>query len=104
MKHEFTIEQWMNREDRSRAPIWLFTDFSSMFGMAEMEVGIADIMNKAKDDGCLVADVHFDEGDLKSDSDAFRELKAHGWLVESHGRYKLDSEAVRRIHRRFPNA
>jgi hypothetical protein len=78
-------------------------DFVSTFGMCEMEVGIADIVNKAKDDGCLVADVHFDKGDLKSDTDAFSELLAHGWLVESHGRYKLDGEAVRRIHRRFPN-
>jgi len=103
VKHEFTIEQWMRREDRSREPVFLFTDFGSMFGMAEMEIGIADIANKARGDGCLIADVHFDESDLKGDDDAFRELRVHGWIVESRGRYKLDVEAVNRIHRRFPN-
>lgn len=80
-----------------------FLDLTSMFGMSEIESGIADIINKAKDDGCLLRDVHFDKGDIKSDCDAFREMLAHGWLVESHGRYKLEEEAVRRVHRRFSN-
>jgi len=82
---------------------YVFDDFVGMFGMTEMECGIADIMNKAKDDCCLLPDVHFDQGDIKSDSDAFAELLAHGWLIESHGRYRLSDEAVRRIHRRYPN-
>jgi len=56
-----------------------------MFGMTELEAGVADVMNKARADGCLLRDVHFDSEDLKSDSDAFRERRAHGWLVESHG-------------------
>ena len=103
MKHEFTIDQWMRREDRSQAPRFSFRDFTGMFGMTEIECGIADICNKAKDDGCLLADVHFDQADTKSDSDAFGELRAYGWVVESHGRYKLDAEAVRRVQRRHPN-
>lgn len=80
------------------------TDFVGMFGMTEMEIGIADIVNKAKDDGCLLAHVHFGPEDLVSDSDAFRELRDHGWLVPSdHGRYRLDEAAVQRVQRRFPN-
>lgn len=102
-KHEFTAEQWMRRSDRSRAPRFSFNDFVGMFGMTEMECGIADIANKALDDGCLVRNVHFDRADLKSDSDAFTELRMHGWLEESHGRYKLAEAAVDRIHRRYPN-
>jgi hypothetical protein len=97
------IERWIRRDDRSQAPKWRNTDFVSMFGMCEMESGIADIVNKAEADGCLVRDVHFDAGDLKSDSDAFRELRDHGWLVESLGRFKLNEAAVVRIHRRYPN-
>ena len=103
MKHEFTIEQWMKREDRSQAPQFSFMDFTGMFGENEMECGIADICNKAKDDGCLLANVYFDESDLKSDRDAFRELHSYGWIIESHGRYKLDNETVRRVHHRHPH-
>lgn len=77
--------------------------FSSMFGRCEMECGIADIVNKSMWDGCLVEDVHFTGADLKSDSDAFRELRDHGWIVESHGKWRLCAQAVRIIHERFPN-
>ena len=99
----FPPEKWWSRRDRSREPLWENTDLTGMFGMTEMEVGIADVMNKARADGCLLSDVHFSAEDLTSDRDAFRELLAHGWLVESHGRYRLIAAAVSRVQGRFPN-
>lgn len=98
----FPPEKWWSRQDRSREPLWDHSDLSSMFGMAELEIGVADIMNKARADCCLLRDVHFGPEDL-SDGDAFRELLTHGWLVESHGLYRLDGQAVTRVHRSFPN-
>lgn len=101
-EHEFTIEQWMRRKDRSREPVFAFDDFSGMFGMAEMESGIADICNKAKSERCRLRDVRFDQADLKSDSDAFRELLNYGWIEPSGGRYRLYGAAITRIHKRHP--
>lgn len=98
----FPPEKWWSRRDRCRKPQWDHSDLSSMFGMCEIEVGVAEVMNKACADGCLLADVHFDKADF-SDADAFAELRGHGWLVESHGRFRLDPEAVARVHRRYPN-
>lgn len=101
-QHEFTIEQWMRREDRSQAPVFLFTDFSSMFGMSEMESGIADICNKAKSTRVPLRRVTFTQADVVSDRDAFRELLAHGWIIESGNRYRLSAEAIARVHKRHP--
>jgi hypothetical protein len=99
----FPPQKWWARRDRSREPLWDFTDLTGMFGMTELEIGVADIMNKARASGCLLADVYFERTDLTSDKDAFRELGAHGWLIQSDGRYRLDGEAVQRVHRRYPN-
>lgn len=98
----FPHQKWWSRRERCLEPKWDHTDLTGMFGMAEIEVGVADIMNKARGDGCLLADVHFESADL-SDNDAFRELLANGWIVANRGRYRLDAEAVQRVHRRYKN-
>jgi hypothetical protein len=97
----FQPEKWWSRRDRSREPLWDHTDLVGMFGMAEIECGVADIMNKARANGCALADVRFEQADLTRDSDAFRELLANGWLIAIDGRYRLDGEAVQRVHRRY---
>lgn len=100
----FPPQKWWSRRDRCQEPKWDHSDLCGMFGMAEMETGVADIMNKARADGRLLAEVDFDSADITSDSDAFRELFDHGWIVETdHGRFRLDPEAVQRVHRRYPN-
>lgn len=92
----------MNPDDATHER-YLFDDFVGMFGMTEMEAGIADIVNKAKDASCPLRDFHFSAADLTSDRDAFHELRMHGWLVASYGKFKLNERAVDRIHRRFPS-
>jgi hypothetical protein len=102
-EHKFTAEQWMNRKDRSREPLFSFRDFTSMFGMTEMESGVADICNKAKSERCKLRDVRFTRADLTSDRDAFRELLHYGWIIECGGQYRLKAEAVHRVHKRHPH-
>lgn len=99
----FPLEKWLSRRDRSREPLWDNNDLVGMFGMTEIESGVADVMNKARADGCSLADVRFERADLVSDKDAFDEMRVNGWLVVSGGQYRLDGAAVKRVHKRYPN-
>lgn len=92
----------MPRPDIRDREVWWHADFVGMFGMTEMECGVADIVNKARAEGLPLIDVQFTAADLTSDSDAFRELQANSWLVPSPRGYRLHHTAVRRIHLRFP--
>jgi len=79
-----------------------FSQFCSMFGKTEIECGVAEVVNKSMWDGCKLADVHFDKGDFKEPA-LFDYLQRYDWLTESHGKYRLDAAAVKRVHQRYPN-
>jgi hypothetical protein len=83
---------------------WGFDDFTRMFGMNEIEAGMAVILNKAEDHSLTLEQVTFTAADFK-DHWEFRELQGHGWLdIASNGEYKLCAEAIARIRKRHPKA
>lgn len=81
-----------------------FNDLAGLFGMMEMEAGIADLLNLSCERGVKLSELCFLPEDLTSDRDAFEELRENGWLMETVNGYRLISAAVARVRTRFPEA
>lgn len=77
------------------------TELVGMFGMTEIEQGVARFIAKARRERLALADVMMRAEEF-AERDELAALKEYGWVTPSGPGYVLIPEAVQRVQRRYP--